>query len=204
MVDILLLENNRDLKEDLQNQIKRLIPQTQFVTQNPDVIIAVEETIENKAVRAQYPVVPMIWLSAQKTTAISDKLNIRVKKPFKLVELIDVLQAANNKLNHSIDGYLQFNQYELRPKSREIEDLTTGLIVKLTEKEVAVLQYLYKNADRYVSKTDLQTGVWQYNEDVTTHTIETHIYRLRQKVENNLRRLILTDNGSYKLNKGEE
>ena len=59
---------------------------------------------------------------------------------------------------------------------------------------------MYKAQGTYVSKTDLQLNVWKYSEDVTTRTIETHIYRLRQKVEQNGgRRLIVTDNGGYML-----
>ena len=203
MADILLIGNNDDLDIDLQNQIKRFIPQTLFVSQNPDLIIISDEKESDAQWRQKYPVTPIIRLSTQKDN-LNNNLNIYLQKPFKLAELIDIIQAANNKLNHSADGYIRFNQYELRPNLREIEDLTGGICVKLTEKEVSILQYLYKNADQYVTKTDLQKNVWQYNEDVTTHTIETHIYRLRQKVENNLRRLILTDNGSYKLNTGEK
>lgn len=204
MTDILLIGNNQDLLDDLQNQITRFMPQTKFINQNPDIIIVAQDAASSNPLRQQYPMTPMIYLSAIAPIAKDDKLNIWLKTPLKLTALLDVLQAANNKLNHSADGYLQFNDYELRPNLREIEDLTDGTCAKLTEKEVAVLQYLYKNADRYVSKTDLQTGVWQYSEEVTTHTIETHIYRLRQKVETASRRLILTDNGHYKLNMGEE
>ena len=115
--------------------------------------------------------------------------------------LLDTIRAANNKLDNSKEGFLVFNNYELRPNAREIKDLLTGEVTKLTEKEVYILKYLYKSSDRYVVKNDLQKDVWKYNEDVTTHTIETHIYRLRQKVEkDNGRRLIITDNGGYKLN----
>ena len=204
MTDILLVGNNQDLLDDLQNQIARFVPQTQFVSQNPDIIIVMQEEKSNNSLRQQYAMTPMIYLCASAPIAKDDKLNIWLKTALKLTVLLDVLQAANNKLNHSTDGYLQFNGYELRPNLREIEDLTNGASAKLTEKEVAVLQYLYKNADRYVSKNDLQTGVWQYSQEVTTHTIETHIYRLRQKVETASRRLILTNNGHYKLNMGEE
>ena len=116
------------------------------------------------------------------------------------MNFLDVLRAANNNLDNSEDGYLTFNGYELRPNLREIVDLPSGKVTKLTEKEIGILKYLYKTQGTYVSKTDLQPNVWKYSEDVTTHTIETHIYRLRQKVEQNGgRRLIVTDNGGYML-----
>ena len=115
------------------------------------------------------------------------------------MQLLDILRAANNKFDYSGKGNIQFNHYELRPSQKEIVDLDNSITTKLTAKEVDILRYLYKNAGQFVSKNDLQTNVWLYNENVTTHTIETHIYRLRQKVEKNGRRLILTESGCYQL-----
>ena len=61
--------------------------------------------------------------------------------------------------------------------------------------------YLHKYSNEYINKNELQKNVWKYNEEVSTHTIETHIYRLRRKVEKNgAPQLILTDKGGYKLN----
>ena len=113
--------------------------------------------------------------------------------------LLDVVRAANHKLDHTTEGYLRFNDFELHPSQKEMIDLQGMRQIKLTEREVGILKYLYKNAAEYVSKSDLQTNVWQYNEEVATHTVETHIYRLRQKAETKNRRLILTNNGRYKL-----
>ena len=140
----------------------------------------------------------MIFLSAENKE--NDILNIYVKKPFSLMSFLDVLRAANNNLDNSADGYLTFNDYELRPNLREIVDIQSGDVIKLTEREIDILKYLYKNQGHYVSKSDLQRNVWKYNEEVATHTIETHIYRLRQKVEQKGgRRLIITENGGYML-----
>ncbi|MFR1032737.1 MAG: winged helix-turn-helix domain-containing protein [Alphaproteobacteria bacterium] len=74
-------------------------------------------------------------------------------------------------------------------------------IVKLTEKEIAILKYLYKAQDRIVAKNELLQEVWGYAPDVTTHTIETHVYRLRQKVEHDdpEAQLIITLEGGYRL-----
>ena len=96
---------------------------------------------------------------------------------------------------------MTFNNYELHPAAKEILNLRNNELIKLTEKEVAVIKYLYKAKDRIVSKTDLLQDVWDYNAEVSTHTIETHIYRLRQKVEQGDAdaQLIITENGGYKL-----
>ena len=200
MSNILVFSGNADFKEDLERQISRFISESKFVEKSPDIIIIDEDVNVFKQKRHEYPTVPLIFLS-QISDIMGDKLNILIKKPFSLMLLLDTIRAANNKLDNSKEGFLVFNNYELRPNAREIKDLLTGEVTKLTEKEVYILKYLYKSSDRYVVKNDLQKDVWKYNEDVTTHTIETHIYRLRQKVEkDNGRRLIITDNGGYKLN----
>lgn len=169
----------------------------------PDVVVIDEQTEQLDKIRNTYRNVPLIVLTA-KDYAAADNLNLVLHKPFSLWKLLDTIRAANNKLDNSAEGRLVFNRYELHPNARKIIDLVSGEETKLTEKEVTILKYLYKTPDDYVSKNDLQTNVWQYNEEVATHTIETHIYRLRQKVEkDNGRRLILIDNGKYKLNMEE-
>ncbi len=199
MKDILLLTDNQDLADDLKMQLERFIADLHFAGPAPDMIIIDENMQRYQQMRQRFPKVPILLLGGDASVA-GDNLNICLSKPFLLRQLLDIVRAANNKLDYSAAGYLRFNNYELRPQSREIVDNDSGQVVKLTEREVGILKYLYKNAPQYVSKTQLQTSVWQYHEEVTTHTIETHIYRLRQKVEKvSGRRLILTDNGSYLL-----
>ena len=60
---------------------------------------------------------------------------------------------------------------------------TTNKKIRLTEKETSILKYLYRAGDRPVGRDTLLGEVWGYNAGVTTHTLETHIYRLRQKIE---------------------
>lgn len=180
-------------------QIERFTEDTVITEDKPDIIIIDENKNVYIQKRSEFPSVPMLFLTSEAQMS-EDNLNVVIHKPFGLMNFIDVIKAANNKLDNSADGFLSFNNYELHPTSKEIADLKSGEIIKLTEKEVRIIKYLYKMRDEYVSKTDLQTNVWQYNENVTTHTVETHIYRLRQKVEHDTRRLIITDNGKYKLN----
>ncbi len=198
MAHILFVSDNEDFAADLKAQVLRFAPDFSFVETAPDLLLVDENLQRCDELRRQYPSIPLIFLSDENKE--NDMLNIYVKKPFSLMSFLDVLRAANNNLDNSVDGYLCFNGYELRPNLREIADIKSGSVVKLTEKEVSILKYLYKNQNGYVSKNDLQRNVWKYSEDVTTHTIETHIYRLRQKVEQtDGRRLIVTDNGGYKL-----
>ena len=97
--------------------------------------------------------------------------------------------------------FLNFKEYSLYPVKKEIVSSKSGKTTKLTEKEVDILKYLYQNLPAAASKEDLLENVWEYSAGVTTHTIETHIYRLRQKVEQDGgSQLILTENSGYRLN----
>lgn len=198
MADIWFYSDNDDFKQDLQNQINRFVPDVKFNAEKPDIILIDGDKAQYNKWREDYPNVPIVYLGVEKENT-EDCLDIVLKKPVRLMQLLDILRATNNKFDYSGGGNLQFNHYELRPSQKEIVDLDTSNTTKLTAKEVDILKYLYKNAGLFVSKNDLQTNVWKYNEEVTTHTIETHIYRLRQKVEKKSRRLILTDGGCYKL-----
>jgi DNA-binding response OmpR family regulator len=73
--------------------------------------------------------------------------------------------------------------------------------VRLTEKETAILKYLYRSGERTITRDVLLSEVWGYNSGVTTHTLETHIYRLRQKIERDPSQaaILVTEAGGYKL-----
>ena len=200
MVNVLLFSANEDYKSDLAEQITRYVEGAVISASAPDVIVVDEDRNLYNQNRSKYPSIPMILLTDSSSQTKNDNLNLTISKPFSLMGFLDIIRAANNKLDSSADGFLKFNDYELHPNQKEIIDLTNNSTVKLTEKEVCIIKYLYRIHGKYASKTDLQKNVWQYNENVTTHTVETHVYRLRQKVENGDRRLIVTDNGKYKLN----
>jgi DNA-binding response OmpR family regulator len=74
--------------------------------------------------------------------------------------------------------------------------------VRLTEKEAAILKYLYRAGPEVVGREVLLHEVWGYSEGITTHTLETHVYRLRQKIERDPSQaeILLTEAGGYRLN----
>ncbi|WP_141067510.1 winged helix-turn-helix domain-containing protein, partial [Brucella melitensis] len=76
-----------------------------------------------------------------------------------------------------------------------------GSKIRLTEKEAAIIKYLYRAGDKVIGRDVLLEEVWGYNSGVTTHTLETHVYRLRQKIEKDPSNatLLVTDSGGYKL-----
>jgi DNA-binding response OmpR family regulator len=124
-----------------------------------------------------------------------------IKKPFVLRDLIDGLN--NNTLLPKVNRKecIKFREYSLFPIKKEITSSVLNKTIKLTEREVDILKYLYQNSDIISTKENLLENVWGYSADVTTHTIETHIYRLRQKVEEDGgSQLIITENNGYRLN----
>ena len=108
--------------------------------------------------------------------------NDYVTKPFKFAVLLARIRAQLRQHEASEDAVFNIGPYTFRPSSKLLVN-PKGNKVRLTEKETAILRYLYRAGQRPVSREVLLQEVWGYNSGVTTHTLETHIYRLRQKVE---------------------
>ena len=126
--------------------------------------------------------------------------NDYVTKPFRFSLLLARVRAHLNSHEQSENAVFAIGPYEFRPASKMLIDPKMRKI-RLTEKETNVLKYLYRASSKAVAREELLREVWGYNATVTTHTLETHIYRLRQKIEqdpNNLR-LLLTEGGGYRL-----
>lgn len=204
MSNIAFYSDNRDFIDDLIFQVEKYAPEFKYCDDEDvpsDIVVVDNNAEEYNRVRSKHKNIPLIFLYEDKHNIAENNLNITLKKPFSLAHFIDILRSANNKLDNSEYGYLNFGAYQLRPLEKEIENCRNHEVVKLTEREVSIIKYLYKYSNEYVGKNELQKNVWKYNDDVSTHTVETHIYRLRRKVEKKaLIPLILTDKGGYKLN----
>ena len=126
--------------------------------------------------------------------------NDYVTKPFRFGILLARVRAHMRSHEQSEDAVFQIGPYTFKPAMKMLED-TEDKKVRLTEKETAILKYLYRAGDRVVSRDVLLHEVWGYNSGVTTHTLETHIYRLRQKIERDpsSARLLVTETGGYRL-----
>src|SRR5712691_8246240 len=109
--------------------------------------------------------------------------NDYVTKPFRLNELLARLRAHLRQSEHSDDAVLTIGPYTFQPGAKLMIDSSRRKKVGLTEKETAILKYLYRAGDRVIGRDTLLGEVWGYNAGVTTHTLETHVYRLRQKIE---------------------
>lgn len=123
-----------------------------------------------------------------------------VTKPFKFSVLQARIRAQLRQHEQSEDAIFQLGPYTFKPamKLLETEDKKK---IRLTEKETNILKFLYRAQEGVVARDVLLHEVWGYNAGVTTHTLETHIYRLRQKIEpdpSNVQ-LLVTEGGGYRL-----
>jgi len=126
--------------------------------------------------------------------------NDYVTKPFRFAVLLARIRAQLRSHEQSEDAVFRIGPYEFRPAAKLLVDERQHK-VRLTEKETSILKYLYRAGQKSVSREELLAEVWGYNAGVTTHTLETHVYRLRQKIEPdaNGAKLLLTETGGYRL-----
>lgn len=126
--------------------------------------------------------------------------NDYVSKPFKFPVLLARIRAQLRTHEQSEDAVFQLGPYTFRP-SMKLLITQDDKKLRLTEKETNILKFLYRSPEGVVPRDVLLHEVWGYNAGVTTHTLETHIYRLRQKIEpdpTNVR-LLVTESGGYRL-----
>ena len=126
--------------------------------------------------------------------------NDYVAKPFRFAVLLARIRAQLRSHEASEDAVLSIGPYTFRPATKLLMS-ERGSKVRLTEKETSILRYLYRANGKVVGRDELLQEVWGYNAEVTTHTLETHIYRLRQKIEKDpsSAALLVTEAGGYKL-----
>jgi DNA-binding response OmpR family regulator len=130
--------------------------------------------------------------------------NDYIAKPFRLNELLARVRAQLRVFDNSEDAVFTIGPYMFRPSAKLLLEPAKNRKIRLTDKESNILKFLYRAAGRPVPRQVLLNEVWGYNSAVTTHTLETHIYRLRQKIETDPAnaRLILTANRGYLLDTG--
>jgi DNA-binding response OmpR family regulator len=148
---------------------------------------------------------PIIMLTGHDTDSdtilgLESGANDYVAKPFRFAVLLARIRAQLRQHEASEDAVFTIGHYTFRPSSKLLTTVK-GNKIRLTEKETAILRYLYRSGQRPVSRETLLQEVWGYNSGVTTHTLETHVYRLRQKIERDAANpaILVTDAGGYKL-----
>ena len=129
------------------------------------------------------------------------KVDEHIIKPFRYPVLLKSIETQLHKFKKSENTQYSIGNYAFKPNSKILES-NESRSIRLTEKENNILKFLYKNSGNTVSRETLLYEVWGYNSKVTTHTLETHIYRLRQKIEDDPSNacFLITEPGGYKLN----
>lgn len=220
---LLIVDDNDDLRGELADQLgmgdEFLVVQAatggdgvrRAVEVRPDLILLdvdlpdINGREACRQMRERQVAAPIIMLTAADTDEDTVKgldagANDYVTKPFKLAVLLARIRAQLRSHEQSEGAVFHLGAYEFRPSAKMLVDANQKKI-RLTEKETNILKYLYRAGEKPVSREELLAEVWGYNAGVTTHTLETHVYRLRQKIEPDPSnaKLLLTEAGGYRL-----
>jgi DNA-binding response OmpR family regulator len=148
---------------------------------------------------------PILMLTAQGSDSdmilgLDSGANDYITKPFRFGVLLARIRAHLRQHEHSEDATFKVGPYNFKPSAKQLVT-EEGKKIRLTEKETAIIKFLLRSGEQIVSRDVLLQDVWGYNAGVTTHTLETHIYRLRQKIERDPgnAELLVTEGGGYKL-----
>jgi DNA-binding response OmpR family regulator len=148
---------------------------------------------------------PIIMLTGHDSEAdtiegLESGANDYVTKPFRFSVLLARMRVHLRQHEASDDAMFRIGPFTFQPGSKHLINEKGGKL-RLTEKETAILRFLYRAGQAVVTRDVLLREVWGYNSNVTTHTLETHIYRLRQKIERDPAKsqLLITEAGGYKL-----
>ena len=149
---------------------------------------------------------PIIMLTGHDTDSdtilgLESGANDYVTKPFRFAVLLARIRTLLRQYETSEDAVFTIGPYTFRPGSKVLLLNPHGRKVRLTAREISILRYLYRAGERPVSRETLLQEVWGYNSGLTTHTLETHIYRLRQKIEKDAAApvILVTETAGYKL-----
>ena len=220
---ILLINNDKDLGEALafqlplseKYQIIETSDETRALTQINnnfcDLVIinsqssALKECNLTKSLRLAGYKKPIIMLINRNSNLDipddqSHKADEYIVKPFRYPVLLKSIETQLHKFKKSENTQYNIGNYVFKPNSKIFES-NENRSIRLTEKENNILKFLYKNLGNFISREILLHEVWGYNSTVTTHTLETHIYRLRQKIEDDPSNacFLITEPGGYKL-----
>ena len=148
---------------------------------------------------------PIIMLTGYNTDSdtilsLDSGANDYITKPFRFAVLLARVRAQLRQHEASEDAIFNIGPFKFRPSSKLLLK-PKGNKIRLTDKETSIVRYLYRARQRAVPGEALLREVWGYNSGVTTHTLETHIYRLRQKIEEDAAApvILVTESGGYRL-----
>ena len=149
---------------------------------------------------------PIIMLTGMNSDAdiilgLDSGANDYITKPFKMGVLLARLRAHLRQHEASEDASFKLGPYLFKPAARQLIHAQTKREIGLSDKECAILKHLYRAGDTAVSCEALYSNVWEHAAPLATHTLQTHIYRLRQKIEPDPAnpQIILSEGGGYRV-----
>jgi DNA-binding response OmpR family regulator len=221
---VLVVDDDEDLRQMLAEQLEI---HEEFVTDGVDSGAIAIETAKNqyydmilldvglpdmdgrevcRVMRRNGVKSPIIMLTGADTDAdtilgLDAGANDYVTKPFRIGVLMARLRAHVREHEQSEYAVFQIGPYSFRPAAKLMLDTENDKKVRLTDKETAIIKFLYLAGERVVGRDVLLGELWGYNAGVTTHTLETHVYRLRQKIERDPSNavLLVTEPNGYRL-----
>ena len=221
---MLIVDDDKSLRETLADQLQI---HDEFVTQGAEFgAEAIEVTKDNyfdiilldvglpdmdgrdvcRTMRRNGVKSPIIMLTGADTDAdtilgLDSGANDYITKPFRVGVLMARIRAHVREHQKSKYAVFTIGPYSFRPADKILLDDENNKTVRLTDMETAILRYLYLAGERAVSRDKLLGEVWGYHADITTHTLETHVYRLRQRIERNPSNpeLLVTEPNGYRL-----
>ena len=150
--------------------------------------------------------VPVIMLTGMQSDAdvilgLDSGANDYVTKPFKMGVLLARIRAHLRQHEASEDASFVLGPYTFRPSARLLTDSQNDREVSLSDKECAILKFLYRAGDTAVGCDTLYSEIWDHAAPLATHTLQTHIYRLRQKIERDPANpeILISEAGGYRV-----
>lgn len=222
--NILLVEDDEALRESLVEQLKLHEEfETHAVSSGADALAQIKEQHFDllildvglpdmdgrelcRLMRRADVKAPIIMLTGADSEAdtilgLDSGANDYITKPFRLGVLLARIRAQLRQHERSEDAIFNLGPYSFRPAAKLLLEPDENKKIRLTEKETSILKYLFRAGDAVIGRDELLNEVWGYNSGVTTHTLETHVYRLRQKLEADPSnaQILVTEPGGYRL-----
>lgn len=198
------------LLEDSENYKIKMVNSNNLKTKNafdnhPEIIIVdsfttlLNKSFLTESLSGMINLVPVLYLS-QDDYEVNDTNFTNLLKPIYFPQLLKVIKKEMNDFVINKNREIEIGPYSFNYLMKRLVT-KTGSEIRLTEMETKILNFLYKSNGKLIKRDTLLTEVWGYKSEVMTHTLETHIYRLRKKISRNCisQTLLVSESGGYRL-----
>jgi len=208
--DIEFLDALGVLLEDSENYNIKMVNSTNLKTKNafdnlPEIIIVdsfnalLNKKFLTESLSRMINLVPVIYLS-QDDNEVNDTNFTNLPKPIYFPQLLKAIKKEMRDFVINKNREIEIGPYSFNYLMKRLVT-KTGSEIRLTEMETKILNFLYRSNGKLIKRDTLLTEVWGYKSEVMTHTLETHIYRLRKKISLNCtsQTLLVSESGGYRL-----